>query len=59
MDRLLTPKEVCQRYSIKKNTLYQWTSKNLIPYFKRGGLRFKENELAKWENGTTSSIKLI
>jgi len=43
MDRLLTPEEVCQRYSIKKNTLYQWTSKNLIPYLKRGGLRFKEN----------------
>lgn len=45
MDKLLTPEEVCQRYSIKKNTLYQWTSKNIIPYLKRGGLRFKENEL--------------
>lgn len=59
MDRLLTPEEVCQRYSIKKNTLYQWTSKNLIPYFKRGGLRFKENELEKWENRGTVDIKLI
>jgi len=59
MERLLTPEEVCQRYSIKKNTLYQWTSKNLIPYLKRGGLRFKENELEKWECEGTSNIKLI
>jgi excisionase family DNA binding protein len=59
MERLLTPEEVCQRYSIKKNTLYQWTSKNLIPYLKRGGLRFKENELEKWENRETSNIRLI
>jgi len=59
MERLLTPEEVCQRYSIKKNTLYQWTSKNLIPYLKRGGLRFKENELEQWEGGGTSNIKLI
>ena len=59
MERLLTPQEVCQRYSIKKNTLYQWTSKNLIPYFKRGGLRFRENDLEKWENGGAGSIKLI
>lgn len=59
MERLLTPEEVCQRYSIKKNTLYQWTSKNLIPYLKIGGLRFKENELEKWESGGTSNIRLI
>jgi len=59
MDRLLTPEEVCQRYSIKKNTLYQWTSKNLIPYLKRGGLRFKADELEKWENGGAVNIKLI
>ncbi len=59
MDRLLTPEDVCQRYSIKKNTLYQWTSKNLIPYLKRGGLRFKENELEKWEKQETGNIKLI
>ncbi len=59
MDRLLTPEEVCQRYSIKKNTLYQWTSKNLIPYLKRGGLRFKVDELKKWENGGVGNIKLI
>ncbi len=59
MDKLLTPEEVCQRYSIKKNTLYQWTSKNIIPYLKRGGLRFKENELEQWERAETGDIKLI
>jgi len=59
MDRLLTPEEVCQRYSIKKNTLYQWTSRNLIPFLKRGGLRFREAELLNWENRRVDEIKLI
>jgi excisionase family DNA binding protein len=59
MDRLLTPEDVCQRYSIKKNTLYQWTSKNRIPYLKKGGLRFKEKDLENWENIGAGNIKLI
>ncbi len=47
---LLTPEQVCARYGIKKNTLYQWTSKGLIPHLKiRGLLRFDEDELKKWE----------
>ena len=56
--RLLTPEDVCERYQIKKPTLYQWTSKNIIPHIKRGGLRFKEEELNKWEQNDTD-LKLI
>ncbi len=51
MGRLLTPEDVCVRYGFKKSTLYQWTSKGLIPHLKiRGLLRFDEDELKKWEH---------
>lgn len=59
MERLLTPEEVCRRYSIKRNTLYQWTSRDLIPFLKRGGLRFKETELEAWESRRAGDLKLI
>jgi len=53
MDRLLTPEEVCQRYSIKKNTLYEWTSCNYITHIKiRGKLLFREQDLIKWEESS-------
>ncbi|MBU2035261.1 MAG: helix-turn-helix domain-containing protein [Candidatus Omnitrophota bacterium] len=58
MTRLLTPRDVCERYQIKMPTLYGWTSKNKIPHIKRGGLRFKEDELNKWEE-KGSELKLI
>jgi len=58
MTRLLTPEEVCERYQIKINTLYQWTSRNVIPHIKRGGLRFKEEELNKWDE-KEPELKLI
>ena len=58
MTRLLTPEDVCERYQIKLPTLYQWTSKNKIPHFKRGGLRFREDELSKWEE-KEPELKLI
>ena len=59
MGRLLTPEEVCRRYNIKKSTLYQWTSKNLIPHLKiRGLVRFGEEALEKWE-GNTIPVELV
>lgn len=59
MGRLLTPEEVCKRYSIKMSTLYQWTSKNSIPHLKIGGLvRFKEEALEKWEINT-AKVELV
>ncbi|MEW6008857.1 MAG: helix-turn-helix domain-containing protein [Candidatus Omnitrophota bacterium] len=59
MGKLLTPEEVCKRYSIKISTLYQWTSKNLIPHLKiRGLIRFEEEALEKWER-TTQQVQLV
>lgn len=58
MTRLLTPEDVCVRYQIKKATLYQWTAKDKIPHHKIGGLRFKEEELSKWEE-REPELKLI
>jgi excisionase family DNA binding protein len=58
MTRLLTPEDVCERYQIKMATLYQWTSKNKIPHHKIGGLKFKEDELNKFEE-KGSELKLI
>lgn len=53
MEKLLTPEQVCERYSIKRSTLYQWTARNFIPHLKIGGLiRFKEEILEKWEVNT-------
>ncbi len=59
MGKLLTPEEICKRYSIKMNTLYQWTCRNYIPHLKIGGLiRFKEEELEKWEINT-AKVELV
>ncbi len=50
MSKLLTPEQICERYGISKWTLYQWTSKNLIPHLKiRGMIRFVEQEIEGWE----------
>ena len=62
MNRLLTPDEVCKRYGIKINTLYSWTSENTIPHIKRGGLRFREADLNKWDEESFTgepTLKLI
>ncbi len=59
MGKILTPEQVCSRYSIRMSTLYQWTSKKLIPFLKIGGLiRFKEEELEKWEVNT-GKVELV
>jgi excisionase family DNA binding protein len=45
----LTPEQICRLLSIKKSTLYSWTSNGLIPYFKVNGLvRFKEDKIRAW-----------
>lgn len=49
MEKLLTPKEVCERYGISINTLYQWTSQNRIPHLRVGKLLFREEDILKWE----------
>lgn len=63
MHRLLTPEEVCQRYRISKWTLYQWTSKCLIPHLKIGGkILFREIDIEEWEQNSFKGeprLKLI
>lgn len=60
MSVLLTPEQVCNRYGISIWTLYQWTSKNLIPYLKiRGLLRFKEQDIQKWEDEGEVRVELL
>lgn len=50
MERLLTLNDVCQRYSVSRHTVYQWTASNYIPHLKIGGqLRFRLSDLLEWE----------
>lgn len=50
MDEFLAIQDICQRYKISKWTLYQWTSKRLIPHIKiNGKILFRETDLKKWE----------
>ena len=57
-DELLTPKEVCKRWSISIHTLYKWTSLRLIPFTKIGGLlRFRKADLDNWaEEGVQTPL---
>ena len=58
MGNLLTPEQICERYQMKKCTLYQWTSKNVIPHLKiRGMVRFRELDIEKWEESNLESSK--
>lgn len=57
MDNILTPEQICGRYKISRWTLYQWTSKNLIPRLKiRGLVRFREEDLKKWEEAKLVAV---
>ena len=47
-DNLLTLDELCELLRLKKSYVYKLTSRGLIPYYKLGGLRFRESEVMKW-----------
>ncbi len=48
-DRLLTIEEAAEYLSLAKQTLYGFTSKNLIPHIKRAKrLLFKRSDLDMW-----------
>jgi len=48
---LLSIEEACQLLKLAKQTLYGFTSKNLIPFIKRGKkLYFRRSELETWLN---------
>lgn len=51
-DETLTVEQACELLGVRKNTLYQYTSKKKIPFSKPAGkLYFKRSELIAWKNG--------
>ena len=45
----LTIRDLSEHLQVSVSTIYKWTSKNQIPFFKLGGsLRFKKDEIDKW-----------
>jgi len=47
----LTPDDACEFIQLAKPTLYTLTSKNLIPFIKKGKkLYFKRSDLIEWLN---------
>ena len=57
-DHLLTLDELCDLLRLKKSYVYKLTSRGLIPYYKLGGLRFRESEVMSWiENNKVKELK--
>jgi len=49
MKKLITIDELASNLGIAKETIYQWTSMKVIPFYKIGRLvRFDEAEIDKW-----------
>lgn len=61
--KYLEKEDVCNRYRISINTLYEWTSSKHIPFLKpRGKLLFREQDLDRWDEKNligVSNTKLI
>ena len=55
MDKLLTIDEVAHYLNVeKKETIYQWVHKRVIPFIKiNGKLRFSEQDIEKWIKNNT------
>lgn len=49
--RYLTPDEVCERYGVSKQTLYNWRTQGIGPRATKlcGSLRYAEADLAEFE----------
>jgi len=46
--RLLNINELSQYLGIPKQTIYQWTSQQRIPFIKIGRLRFDKEKIDRW-----------
>lgn len=46
--RLLNINELSQYLGIPKQTIYQWTSQQRIPFVKIGRLRFDKERIDRW-----------
>jgi excisionase family DNA binding protein len=45
---LISLDELCEILKVKRSYIYKLTSKNQIPYYRVGGLKFKLSEVQKW-----------
>ena len=58
MEKLLTAKQVSELLEVKVSTVYEWTSRGVIPYVKLGRLiRFKKPEVFRWVESHTLQPK--
>lgn len=49
MKKLISIDELANNLGIAKETIYQWTSMKVIPFYKIGRLvRFDESEIDRW-----------
>ena len=59
-DRLFTTQQAAAFLHTKVGTLYQWVHKRQIPFFKRGRLYFREQELQQWiQSGRRQTVEEI
>ena len=47
-DELFSLDVLCDLLKVSKSYIYKLTSKNMIPCYKVGGLKFKLSEVQKW-----------
>ena len=47
-DELVSLDELCKLLKVRKSYIYKLTSRNIIPFYRIGGLKFKLNEVEAW-----------
>ena len=62
-DELISLDELCELLKVRKSYIYKLTSRNIIPFYRIGGLKFKLNEVEAWieqkqdQSGTTEDYR--
>jgi len=47
-DELVSLDELCKLLKVRKSYIYKLTSRNIIPFYRIGGLKFKLSEVEAW-----------
>lgn len=47
-DGLISLDELCDILKVRKSYIYKLTSRNMIPFYRIGGLKFKLSEIEAW-----------
>ncbi|WP_394369632.1 helix-turn-helix domain-containing protein [Echinicola shivajiensis] len=56
---MLTLNKICELLELKKQTIYSYVSKGLIPYYKKAGkLYFIKDEITEWITSKPRASKL-